>query len=61
MEVKYVSEEEGKRGERRGPKYKSGPGGLCVCPKCGTTKTHKAGVPCSQEVCLECGMTMIRE
>jgi len=37
-----------------------GPGGNCVCPKCGKTVTHKLGVPCYQVNCPDCGTAMVR-
>ncbi|PIX29762.1 MAG: hypothetical protein COZ65_00565, partial [Caldiserica bacterium CG_4_8_14_3_um_filter_35_18] len=38
-----------------------GPGGFCVCPKCGFKKPHEAGIPCRDERCPQCGAVMMRE
>ena len=38
-----------------------GPGGQCVCPKCGFKKRHEAGIPCMQEKCPKCGKKLMRE
>lgn len=38
-----------------------GPGGFCVCPKCGQKILHRAGVPCQEEQCPKCGVKMVRE
>lgn len=38
-----------------------GEGGMCVCPKCRTTRLHRRGVPCQDERCPECGAKMLRE
>lgn len=39
----------------------SGPGGSCVCPRCGYRKPHEAGKPCRKEVCPNCGSSMVRQ
>lgn len=38
-----------------------GAGGACLCPKCGRTVPHRAGVPCLEERCPDCGAAMVRE
>ena len=38
-----------------------GPGGYCVCAKCGTKVPHQRGVKCTTLKCPNCGHTMIRE
>ena len=37
-----------------------GPGGECVCPKCGYKTPHQRGNPCHQRKCPECGSFMTR-
>lgn len=49
----------GGRGRRGG--FAAGPGGACVCPKCGKTAPHQRGVPCVQMTCPACGAAMTRQ
>jgi predicted amidophosphoribosyltransferase len=37
-----------------------GPGGECVCPKCGGRVPHPRGVRCAEERCPNCGGPMLR-
>lgn len=47
-------------GRMGGPKA-AGPGGNCLCPKCGHREPHVAGQPCTEQTCPKCGTRMIRE
>lgn len=38
-----------------------GPGGYCVCAKCGYKQLHTRGEKCTTIKCPECGRTLIRE
>jgi len=38
----------------------AGPGGDCVCPKCGAKVPHQVGVPCTSVTCPKCNAIMIR-
>ncbi len=49
----------GGQGRNKGGAY--GPGGYCVCAKCGTRVPHEQGVKCTTLKCPKCGHTMIRE
>ena len=51
---------EGKgKGKNKGGAY--GPGGFCVCAKCGHKVLHVRGEKCTSLKCPECGNTMVRE
>jgi hypothetical protein len=41
--------------------YRMGPGGNCICPKCGYTAAHQRGTPCQEVKCPKCGAKMLRE
>ena len=49
----------GGRGRNKGGAF--GPGGNCVCTKCGAKVPHERGIKCTNLKCPECGHTMIRE
>lgn len=49
------------RGILRGTKPGSGPGGSCVCPKCGYKMQHQIGQRCVDLTCPKCGTAMDRE
>ncbi len=47
------------RGRNRGGSF--GPGGYCVCVKCGEKVQHQRGVKCTTVRCPACGHPMVRE
>jgi predicted RNA-binding Zn-ribbon protein involved in translation (DUF1610 family) len=55
--LKFASQ--GGKGRNKGGAY--GPGGYCVCVKCGEKILHKRGEKCTGLKCPSCGHTMIRE
>lgn len=44
-----------------GSRVGAGPEGKCMCPKCGTTVAHEAGIPCYFVKCPQCGEKMVRK
>jgi len=48
-----------REGRNKGGAY--GPGGYCVCAKCGKKVPHTDGVKCTTIKCPQCGTPMIRE
>lgn len=49
----------GGKGRNKGGAF--GPGGNCVCGKCGAKTAHQQGVKCTKVKCPKCGHTMVRE
>jgi predicted Fe-Mo cluster-binding NifX family protein len=45
---------------RMGGPLAAGPGGSCVCPRCGRREPHERGIPCTQKQCPTCGVAMTR-
>jgi len=41
--------------------FAAGPGGNCVCPKCGHKEAQIRGQPCMNKKCPKCGTPMTRE
>jgi predicted Fe-Mo cluster-binding NifX family protein len=39
---------------------RAGPGGFCICPRCGTKTPHERGIPCAQNFCPQCDQPMSR-
>lgn len=37
-----------------------GPGGWCLCPKCGYKTSHESGIPCSTLECPKCKTNLVR-
>jgi uncharacterized paraquat-inducible protein A len=50
----------GTRGGKMGGPYNAGPGGYCLCPKCGTKAEHRRAEPCNSIKCPKCGTLMTR-
>ena len=50
----------GGRGRMDGNRPGAGPGGECICPKCGAKASHRQGVPCYSMNCPSCGTKMLR-
>ena len=48
-------------GRMGGNRPGAGPGGNCICPKCGTKVPHQKGTPCYNQTCPKCSARMIRE
>lgn len=49
----------GGKGRNKGGAF--GPGGYCICNKCGEKVQHQQGIKCTTFKCPKCGHTMIRE
>ena len=42
-------------------RYGLGPGGVCVCLKCGYSEPHQLAQPCTLKKCPRCGSNLIRK
>jgi hypothetical protein len=51
----------GGRGRGGGNKPGSGPGGSCVCPKCGYRTPHEVAQRCVDTTCPQCGTRLTKE
>lgn len=51
----------GRGGRMAGSRAGAGPGGNCVCPKCGAKSPHTQANPCYNLSCPKCGTKMVRE
>jgi uncharacterized protein len=51
----------GPSGGRLGGPQAGGPGGLCLCPKCGYEMAHERGTPCDNIKCPKCQSKRIRK
>ena len=51
----------GGKGRMGGSRAGAGPAGVCLCPNCGATIPHQAGVPCYDIMCPKCSSKMVRE
>ncbi|MHA1437853.1 MAG: hypothetical protein ACTSPD_09750 [Promethearchaeota archaeon] len=58
--LKKHKEQANRDGQGKG-KAKIGDGGtdVCVCPKCGYTKEHEKGTPCTESKCPKCDIALI--
>jgi len=50
----------GRGGRGRMGGFGLGPGGECVCPRCGARVPHQRGIPCYSVKCPKCGSPMVR-
>jgi hypothetical protein len=50
----------GRRGRLGGNRAGAGPVGTCLCPACGATVPHQAGIPCYGVMCPKCSAKMVR-
>lgn len=39
---------------------RTGAGGFCICPHCGTMVSHQRGIPCTQVTCPQCEQPLVR-
>jgi len=58
--MKSHTQQHGHHHEGGGGHRNKGEGGYCVCPKCGYSLLHQAGIPCNTLFCKDCNITMQR-
>ena len=51
----------GKGSRSKGSGMGNGPGGYCTCPSCGYQTPHQPGVPCYEQKCPKCSISLIRQ
>lgn len=49
------------RGGRSSRDFRSNVPANCICPNCGLIAPYKAGLPCFQAKCSNCGLAMVRQ
>jgi len=57
---RYGHEGEHGHGGGFGHGHGMGHGGYCICPQCGYSEVHIAGVPCRTVVCPTCQIPLVR-
>ncbi|MEA2077761.1 MAG: ferredoxin [Candidatus Marinimicrobia bacterium] len=51
----------GKGSRSKGSGMGNGPGGYCICSSCDYQIPHQPGVPCYEQKCPKCNISMIRQ
>jgi len=59
--ARFLQPGRGRNISPQGDKPGSGPGGYCVCPKCGYKQQHSRLSPCNQRTCPKCGARMTKQ
>ena len=56
---KKVKEIRGKGLGVGGPRQADGGADICICPKCGYEAPHERGIPCTEQICPTCNISLI--
>ncbi len=51
----------GKGSRSKGSGMGNGPGGFCLCSSCGYQTLHQPGIPCYEQKCPKCNISLIRQ